>query len=266
MIDRYRLPLSFAPAALEADLEALSAEGWIPHFNAGFYEGDWSGVVLRGPADSGDSLLPTGELFSDTPLLNLCPAIRTVLAALGCPIRSVRLLRLGSGAIIREHRDYDLGYDRGEARLHVPVLTNADVVFHLRNRRVVMAPGELWYLDLSQPHRVVNGGTADRIHLVIDVCINDWLRAQVPFEADDPFHPAAPEVALDQARANLERFRAQVATQPDLHAALRDTTDRDLFIEEMIRLGLEHGLPFTEQVIREALTTERSRWNAQWMR
>ena len=187
MIDRFRLPLTFDAAALMADLDALSAEGWIPHFNRGFYDGDWSGLVLRGPAQGADSLVATAEAFADTPLLDLCPGVRAVLATLDCPLRSVRLLRLGPGGVIREHRDYDLGYDRREARLHVPVVTNPDVSFHLRNRRVVMAPGETWYLDLSQPHRVVNGGATDRIHLVIDVGVNDWLRDRIPFEADDPF-------------------------------------------------------------------------------
>ena len=266
MIDRFQLPLTFDAAALQADLEALSAEGWIPHFNSGFYDGDWSGVVLRGPAEGGDSLIATADVFADTPLLALCPAVREVLAKLHCPLRSVRLLRLGPGGMIREHRDYDLGYDRGEARLHVPVITNPEVAFHLRNRPVAMAPGEAWYLDLSQPHRVVNGGTTDRIHLVIDVGVNDWLCGLIPFEADDPFRPEPPQVEPETAAANLQRFRAMVAASPALHAALRDTTDRQLFTEETVRLGLEHGLPFTEASIRDAMAEERSRWNAQWMK
>jgi len=266
MIDRFQLPLTFDAAALRADLEALSAEGWIPHFNNGFYDGDWSGLVLRGAANGGDSLIATADAFADTPLLALCPTVRQVLAALDCPLRSVRLLRLGPGGVIREHRDYDLGYDQGEARLHVPVVTNPDVAFHLRNRQVTMAPGETWYLDLSQPHRVVNGGATDRIHLVIDVGVNDWLRGVIPFEADDPFRPAPPEVDPQAAAANLERFRAVVAASPELHALLRDTTDRDLFTEETVRLGLEHGLPFTAQTIGDAMAAERSRWNAQWMK
>ncbi len=266
MIDRFRLPLTFDAAALRADLEALSAEGWIPHFNSGFYDGDWSGVVLRGPADGADSLIATADAFADTPLLALCPAIRAVLATLHCPLRSVRLLRLGPGGVIREHRDYDLGYDRGEARLHVPVTTNPDVAFHLRNRPVAMAPGETWYLDLSQPHRVVNGGATDRIHLVIDAGVNDWLRGLIPFEADDPFRLEPPEIGPEDAAANLARFRAWVEQEPALHAVLRDTTDRDLFEEETVRLGLEHGLPFTAAAVRDAMAAERTRWNAQWMK
>jgi quercetin dioxygenase-like cupin family protein len=266
MIDRFRLPLTVNTAALRDDLIALSAEGWVPHFNGDFHDGDWTGLVLRGPMGATDSLLSTGEAFADTPLMALCAGVRTLLAGLDCPLRAVRLLRLAPGASIHEHRDYDLGYEQSEARLHVPVLTNPGVEFHLRNRRVEMAPGEVWYLDLGQPHRVFNGGATDRIHLVIDVGVNNWLRALIPFEAADPFRPPEPLVDADTAAANLDRFRVLVAAEPDLHAALRDTTDRDLFVEETIRLGLERALPFTAAAVRDAMADERRRWNEQWMR
>jgi hypothetical protein len=38
-----------------------------------------------------------------------------------------------------------------------------------------MSPGELWYLNVSQPHRVWNKGPAARTHLVIDCAVNQWL-------------------------------------------------------------------------------------------
>lgn len=205
MIDRFGLPLTFDAAALQADLHALSAAGWIPHFNAEYHNGGWSGLVLRGSEERAGTLVATGDAFADTPLLALCPGVQAVLAALKSPLRSVRLLRLGAGGVIREHRDYGLGYAEGEVRLHVPVITNPDVAFHLRNRRVDMAPGETWYLDLGQPHRVVNRGRTDRIHVVIDLAVDDWLRALIPFEADDPFRAPTPEVDADSAAANLER-------------------------------------------------------------
>lgn len=39
-----------------------------------------------------------------------------------------------------------------------------------------MKPGELWYLNVNRYHSVTNGGSTDRIHLVIDCIVNDWLR------------------------------------------------------------------------------------------
>ena len=61
-------------------------------------------------------------------------------------------------------------------RLHVPVHTNADVDFVLDDQRVPMAEGELWFLNFNKYHSVDNRSSVDRIHLVIDCVINDWLR------------------------------------------------------------------------------------------
>ena len=39
-----------------------------------------------------------------------------------------------------------------------------------------MREGECWYLRLSEPHRVINDGDTDRVHLVIDAIVDDWMR------------------------------------------------------------------------------------------
>lgn len=38
-----------------------------------------------------------------------------------------------------------------------------------------MREGELRYLDFYQKHRVENNSDLDRIHLVLDCKVNDWL-------------------------------------------------------------------------------------------
>jgi hypothetical protein len=42
-----------------------------------------------------------------------------------------------------------------------------------------MNEGEGWYLNLSLPHRVENNGTTDRVHLVIDYVVNEWMRSLI---------------------------------------------------------------------------------------
>ena len=42
-----------------------------------------------------------------------------------------------------------------------------------------MEPGACWYLRLADPHRVLNRGTTDRVHLEIDAAVNEWLMAQL---------------------------------------------------------------------------------------
>jgi hypothetical protein len=178
--DRLRLPLSFDPDLLLRDLDGLSAAEWVSHYVRQNYSGDWSVLPLRAPAGETHPVRliysdPTCQRFVDTAFLAGCSYFREVLAALGCPLLSVRLMRLAAGSEIKEHTDYDLRFEEGKARLHVPVVTNDGVEFYLNDRRVVMAAGECWYLRLSDPHRVVNRGATDRVHLVIDVKVNGWL-------------------------------------------------------------------------------------------
>jgi hypothetical protein len=179
MLSRTRLPFSFDPAPLRAEADALPAEAWIPHFNTSNYEGDWSGVALRSAGGRELQIVPysaNGEQFADTPTLTRCPHLRAVLDRFQCKLLSVRLLRLGPGALIREHSDPKLGYDDGEVRIHVPLSTNPEVAFMHDGTRVDMEAGEAWYMDLTLPHAVRNDGTSPRIHLLLDCVLDDWLR------------------------------------------------------------------------------------------
>jgi hypothetical protein len=178
VIARVRLPLRFDADALAADVEALPAQDWMPHFNTSYYEGDWSGVALRSSGGAPLALYPDPSAdadWQDTETLTQCPALAAALAAFQCELQSARLLALGAGAAIREHRDYRLGYDDGEVRIHIPVTTSGDVEFVHDGEPVAMAPGEAWYLDLNLKHSVANRGEQRRVHLVVDCVVNPWL-------------------------------------------------------------------------------------------
>ena len=172
---------AFNAAELVEEARALPDDAWLPHFNSSYYEGDWSGVALRSPGGR-ISLYPdpnARDPYRDTIYLERCPKLRESLPLLRTPISSVRFLRLGPGARIVEHRDYQIGVDYGEVRLHVPLETNSQVDFVLDGRRIEMRAGECWYVDVTRQHRVFNGGEAARIHLVVDCAFNDWLRMQL---------------------------------------------------------------------------------------
>lgn len=173
-----RLPLTFDPVRLRLDLGRILTGEYIPHFNTSYYQGDWSVVPLRSIGGRADQIYPDPtrtDAFRDTPLLERCDYVREVLATLRCPLQSARFLRLAAGSTIREHRDFRLGFEDGEVRLHIPVVTHADVEFILDGRRVVMAEGECWYNNFNLPHSVANRGTVDRVHLVVDCGVSDWL-------------------------------------------------------------------------------------------
>ena len=176
---RARLPWRFDVAGLLADVDNLHPADWVPHFNTGCYEGEWSGAALRSVGGQPGRLYPdptASAAFGDTPLLARCPQVQSVLATFRCPLLAVRFLRLGPGSRIKEHADLDLGFDDGEVRIHVPVSTGPGVEFLHHGERVDMAPGEAWYLDLNLRHAVVNNGDSPRVHLVVDCVVDDWLR------------------------------------------------------------------------------------------
>jgi Aspartyl/Asparaginyl beta-hydroxylase len=178
--DRVLLPLTFDAPALAAEALAFPDTAWVPHFNQDIYEGDWTGVALRSVGGRPSQLYPdpaAADPFADTEMLDKCPAFRRALARFRCPLLAVRLLALAPGAVINEHRDYRLGWEDGEIRVHVPVLTSPEVEFVLAGRRVDLAAGEAWYLDLNLPHRVANRSAVNRIHLVVDCVVDEWLTA-----------------------------------------------------------------------------------------
>jgi hypothetical protein len=180
--DRLKLPLRFDAAELARDLERLAGIDWTRHYVAQHFSGDWSVIPLRGPAGATHPILqiapnPGATEFADMPALALAPCVRQALSRFACPLQCVRLMRLTPGSRIKPHSDFDLAFEQGVVRIHVPIITNPGVEFQLGDAPVAMAPGEAWYLRLSEPHSAANLGTTDRVHLVIDAEVNAWLGA-----------------------------------------------------------------------------------------
>ncbi|MBV8976597.1 MAG: aspartyl/asparaginyl beta-hydroxylase domain-containing protein [Alphaproteobacteria bacterium] len=178
--DRVRWPATFDPALLAADLERLSASGWIEHFLTERYEGTWDVIPLRGPRDADHPAMmiattPGHKDFADTQALALCPYFQHVIGSFEAELRAVRLLRLTPGSFIKEHTDHEYTGDDGTIRFHVPVVTNPDVVFLLNGRRVVMDAGSAWVLRLIYPHSVANRGQTDRVHMLVDAVMTPRL-------------------------------------------------------------------------------------------
>ncbi|MDQ6477213.1 aspartyl/asparaginyl beta-hydroxylase domain-containing protein [Dyadobacter sp. LHD-138] len=162
---------------LSADLHNLNSVDWNLHMNTAHYQGDWNILSLIAPGGKNipypDAL--NKEKFLPTPLLDQTPEIGKILSHFKCPLHSVRLMKLHAGASILRHRDVELSFEHGEARLHIPLQTNSDVKFILDDERLPMQIGECWYINANLYHSVQNSGETDRIHLVIDCEVNPWL-------------------------------------------------------------------------------------------
>jgi len=200
---------------------------WAPHFNTTHYAGEWTVLPLRSPGGK-NSIIPdlNGENeFADTENMSSFPALKVLLNTLQCPIMSVRFLNLKAGAVIKPHRDPELSFEQGEARLHFPIITNPCVEFYVGDDRVLMNERECWYINANLTHRVANYGTSDRIHLVVDCKVNDWLE-QIFEQADKKCK--ADEINTQKQRQIIEALKLQ-------------NTETSLALAHKLEQELSHG-------------------------
>lgn len=153
----------------------------------------WSALSLRGYTNDPSFITKPIEMndkwkeehkdvvfeLQDTPLYEQFPEVRELIKQFGNNVHRVRLMRLkpGGGELERhtDQVDPDSGGSLGKlARLHFPIKTNPDVKFTVwhtdgTQRKVHMKKGECWFLDTRKPHMAINGGSEERIHLVIDI-------------------------------------------------------------------------------------------------
>jgi len=266
MISRCKLPLGFDPAPLQADLAQIKDAEWHTHFNTSYFEGEWSGIALRSIGGLSSQLYPDPHAHGaveDTEILSRCPNLRSVLSDFACPTRSARLLKLAAGAYIKEHRDYNLSIADSELRLHIPIVTNTEVQFFLDAERVEMKAGECWYLDFTLPHWVKNNSAIDRIHLVIDCELNDWLRGLLAAASDR--QPGGDIPRVDTALNEFEQFREFVLREPLIQTRLKQTDDRRSFVQLVARVGRESGFEFNHKDVEDALQDARKAWLQRWV-
>jgi Aspartyl/Asparaginyl beta-hydroxylase len=240
-----QLPFRFDAGRLRAELAGVTAEEWSAHYNTNDYGGDWRGVALRSASGAPGELAAVAPVFCDTPLLDRCAYVREVLGAFRCPLKSVRLLNLAAGSFIREHSDHALDYEDGEVRLHVPVQTNPDVEFYLAGERLALAEGNTYYVNVNLPHRVSNRGAADRVHLVIDAEVNDWVR--------EVFARSSPIERCPPSPRGIDAFRDAVRADAVLRDALCAIDDRHAFAADAVRLGRARGFDLDEGDVDAAL-------------
>ena len=232
MLKHLRLPLRFDAARMLEETRALEDRSWQAHYQTRHYEGGWRALPLRSLEGRADDIFisPRPDAsYRDTPLLDACPYLREVLRTFQCPLLAVRLMKLEAGAIIKEHRDAELCAEKGEARFHIPVLTHPDVVFMLGGNRLPLEAGECWYLNFDLPHSVRNGSPVDRIHLVVDAAVNDWVRALL----------ADPRCEFRQEMDEMERYSAE---------------ERRAMIDSLRRIGTPTALQMAEDLANRLLS------------
>ncbi|MBS3952651.1 MAG: aspartyl/asparaginyl beta-hydroxylase domain-containing protein [Methylomicrobium sp.] len=267
----FKLAIKFSPDKLREDLVRIQEQKWLGHFNSDYHDGGWMGVSLRNAEGFGHPLYPDPEQqqFNDTDALGNCPYISSVLRSFDCTLLSVRLLKLRAGSVIREHRDYMLGYEDGEVRLHIPIITNPQVEFYLDGERIIMAEGEVWYVNVNFPHRVQNLGREDRIHLVVDCKVNDWLadlfRSGAASKSTElPSQGHLPLASTGESVQNLHAFRELVARDAELAGLFWKIEDFEAFMQLVRKEALDRRFAFTEEDLRAVMRKNRNECLFRW--
>jgi hypothetical protein len=117
----------------------------------------------------------------------------------------------------------------------------------------VMEAGECWYVNVDLPHRVNNRGTTERIHLVIDCVVDEWLRDQFA-------HGSLPAPSAASGRAAFAAFRSAVLDDVELQARLREVDSPDDFIARCGELASPRGYHFDAEDVRTAMRSGRTAW------
>ena len=175
-----KLPIRFDAKALEREVRALPDSSWVPH-PTGFPGNEAVRLVTVGgrPTDDFDGpMRPTEDLAR-------CPYIQETMAEIDGVWTRSRLMGLGPGAEVPLHVDAHYHW-RTHVRIHIPVITDPKVLFTCGDDTVHMAPGECWLFDSFRFHRVENGWTERRVHLVLDTVMTPSLQALIDGALSDP--------------------------------------------------------------------------------
>ncbi|MEQ1724946.1 MAG: aspartyl/asparaginyl beta-hydroxylase domain-containing protein [Sphingopyxis sp.] len=93
----------------------------------------------------------------------------------------VMLARMAAGGVIQPHRDANPAA-KWPHKIHVPIVTNDQVLFRVEGAQCVMPEGEAIEVNNMGAHSVENCGETDRINLIFEYYDRDqpnpdWLEA-----------------------------------------------------------------------------------------
>jgi len=107
-------------------------------------------------------------------------SVRRIVETLTKSPMDVTLTLLRPGGWTKTHRDISGGGVFGVVRFHIPIVTPPGAEMKVSGQTLVPTAGELWILDTTYRHAVYNKGTADRIHLIVDVAKEDLPPELIP--------------------------------------------------------------------------------------
>lgn len=203
-----RLPWNFDAARLADEVADIPDSAWMTHPSR--LQGNTAVALISSGGGDNDEF---AGCMRETPHLEGCEYLRRVLASFDMVIGRSRLMKLATGAEVATHVDFNYHW-YSRVRIHIPITSNAGVIFYCGDEQVHMATGESWIFDSWRRHRVTNDGSEERIHLVIDTSGSSkfWHSARA-MEAMEPsrWADATTQVDLESAAACIRCEQYNIA-------------------------------------------------------
>jgi hypothetical protein len=206
-----------------------------------FAQAGWTAICLHSKNGDvfDDEKSRDPSLYRETEALNHAPYFKHILDNIrsdGCQLHRVRLSILQPRQLIPWHQDsriFRIRRNRGNhLRLHVPIVTNPDVVFRIGPYQVAMSAGELLNFEVSYPHQVYNGGEEIRVHLLID-CLAPYSFLKSNFgqmtSGRSSKRPALKDY-YDQSQEELKAYRHSFRGRKKEHRVGRARFEKSEFL------------------------------------
>jgi hypothetical protein len=256
-----RLPYKFDVERLSKEVLAFDESAWMPHVQG--FAGNSSIPLISLNGEMNDAF--NGPM-RQTQHLQSSPYIQQVLAAIGEVYGRSRLMGLAGGCTVPEHRDINYHwYNR--VRIHIPVISNPDVLFYCGDQHVHMGAGETWIFDSWKAHRVENGSDMNRVHLVIDtagssnfwktVGESEWRTAK---QIRKPASVADQFVSFEDGKSVeilTEKFNAPLV----MHPGEIDALVQDIVMDMRAHTGNQRQSAFEFELMLQNFRTE---WRRLW--
>lgn len=253
-----RLPYGFDAARLAEEVSALPESSWMTH-PAGFPGNSAVPLISRDGGDNDDmqgAMRPTAHLAN-------APYLGQVMSSFGEVLGRSRLMRLAPGAEVSLHVDFNYHwYTR--VRIHIPVITNPRVIFFCGRERLHMKAGECWIFNSWNRHRVVNAGSENRVHLVLDTAGSSrfWQTVRRMERLD----PIADAQAIEPVPFEPGR-QADISTEQYNVAPVMAPGEMDALVREVIDdfAASSKNDPALVDSYRELLLDFARDWRALWL-
>jgi hypothetical protein len=249
-----RLPLLFDAERLAYEVAALPAQAWQAHPTN--YAGNSAVPLISVKGEPNDFFAgPMGE----SAWLQQSPYMRQVLAQFQVVFGRSRLMGLRGGSQVPRHSDINYHWFQ-RVRIHVPIVTFPEVMFHCHDQEIHMGRGEAWIFNNWKLHHVINPTSELRVHLVADTLGSAAFWNMVDQSLAEPVLDAKLLEYVVDSRPELllERFNT-----PDvMHPAEVELLSEDL-IADLLASGERNPAELVER-FNTAVRAFCQDWKALW--